>query len=157
MSISKNTIYTMNNEFDLHKKVVNFVRTKYPDIIFTCPLGDFQDTPVKRSRAWNMGYTVGSPDFFIMERTPEFSGLAIEFKTPKGNGKISEAQLKFLKRIEGEGWKCIISNNYDDIILAIVDYFSYDHRIPKRLTCSKCEKSFAKERTFLTHSRKFHK
>ena len=56
-----------------------------------------------------MGYQKGSPDLLIFHRTRKFDGLAIEFKTPKGTGKVSEEQNKVLKALSERKWDVLIS------------------------------------------------
>ena len=48
--------------------------------------------------------------------------MAIELKSPTGKGKVSEKQKHFIERLENNLWTCIVSNNYDYIIVKIVEY-----------------------------------
>ena len=76
-SIRKNGRYELNHkpfkmlafniqtEFDLHKKVVNFIRNNYPKALFTATLGENQLSSDMRLRSYNLGYQKGSPDLVI--------------------------------------------------------------------------------------------
>ena len=95
-SIRKNGRYELNHkpfkmlafniqtEFDLHKKVVNFIRNNYPKALFTATLGENQLSSDMRLRSYNLGYQKGSPDLVIQNLHNVYSGFAIEFKSPIG-------------------------------------------------------------------------
>ena len=67
-SIRKNGRYELNHkpfkmlafniqtEFDLHKKVVNFIRNNYPKALFTATLGENQFSSNMRLRSYILGY-----------------------------------------------------------------------------------------------------
>ena len=40
--------FTIKNEYDLHCKVVKFIRKKYPNLVLLVGLGELQDTASKR-------------------------------------------------------------------------------------------------------------
>ena len=46
----------METEYDLHSKVVRFIRKFCPDTLMTVSLDDLQDTSSKRIKAFNLGY-----------------------------------------------------------------------------------------------------
>ena len=68
-------------------------------------------TPVK-------GYLhgLGSPDLIINNLHKYYTGFPIEFKNPKGIGVLSYDQTKMLQQYENNGFKTVVSNDYDDII-----------------------------------------
>lgn len=51
------------------------------------------------------GVTAGAPDWMLFAPRHGASGLAIEFKSPTGTGRLSEAQKAFHDRLRGEGWR----------------------------------------------------
>jgi len=114
---------SLNNEYELHTKIVDFIRRFYPNVLINAGLGELQDTKNKRIQSWEKGYTAGSADLLIYKKHPQYIGIAIEFKTPQGTGKITEKQEQFLERIKKEGFKTIISNDYDYIIHTLIIYF----------------------------------
>ena len=124
-SVTNTLIFKICTEYDLQIKVVNFIRSMYPSVLFTTTSGDLQDTSEKRLKCWYMGYTAGSADLLIFQNNLSYNGIVIEFKTPKGNGIISNKQEQFLKRMEEQKFKIIVSNNYDFIIKELVSYM-YD-------------------------------
>ena len=46
----------IENETDLHCKVVHLIRTFYPKALIVAGLGENQDTPSKRIGSWKKGY-----------------------------------------------------------------------------------------------------
>ena len=54
--------FKIENETDLHVKVVSFLKKRYPHSLFTVTLGENQDTAFKRINSFKKGYLRGSPD-----------------------------------------------------------------------------------------------
>ena len=54
--------FKIENETDLHVKVVSFLKKRYPHSPFTVTLGENQDTVYKRIDSFKKGYLRGSPD-----------------------------------------------------------------------------------------------
>ena len=57
--------FKIENETDLHVKVVSFLKKRYPHSLFTVTLGENQDTVYKRIDSFKKGYLRGSPDLII--------------------------------------------------------------------------------------------
>ena len=57
--------FKIENETDLHVKVVSFLKKRYPHSLFTVTLGENQDTAFKRIDSFKKGYLRGSPDLII--------------------------------------------------------------------------------------------
>ena len=72
------------SEFDLHKKVVQFLRNHHPAHLLVPGLGELQDTVQRRSSCYHKGYRGGQPDLLILNNHKSYNGFAIELKTPKG-------------------------------------------------------------------------
>ena len=111
------------NEIDLHTTVVRAIRAQWPTTLFTAGLGEMQDTDQKRIEGWRKGYLKGHPDLLIFEKTKEFTGLAIEFKSPgMATAVASEAQDDALRGFQRLGWKTLVSNDYGTILITLSDY-----------------------------------
>ena len=93
-----NKMFKIENEMDLHCKVVHLIRNYYPDAIMIAGLGENQDTPYKRIISWKKGYLRGQPDLIILNYHKDYNGLCIEFKSPTNNYKISDAQKQIYER-----------------------------------------------------------
>jgi prophage antirepressor-like protein len=110
------------NEADLHVKVVQFVRRLWPEGVMIAGLGELQDTSEKRLQSYHKGYTRGQPDLLFLNRTRYHNGLAIELKTPTGCGELSPDQREFLSRLRAQRFSTLVSECYDEIVIAIVNF-----------------------------------
>ena len=88
--------FKIENEMDLHVKVIHFLKKRYPNSLFTVTLGENQDTVYKRVNSFKKGYLRGSPDLIINNLYKHYTGFAIEMKSPKGNGVLSSEQSMML-------------------------------------------------------------
>ena len=111
------------NETDLHYKVVDYLRRFYPQT-FLCPgLGETQDTEAKRIDAWGKGYTAGQCDLLILNSNKTYKGFGIELKRPLGTGELRENQQRWLDRLQKEGYKTMVSGDYDEVCRALMKFF----------------------------------
>ena len=122
-------------EFDLHIKLVEFIRRFFPEAIIVAGLGEMQDSADKRIKCWKLGYTKSQCDLLVLNRHKKWLGLAIELKTPKGCGIVSPEQFQFMDRLKEAGFKTLLSNDHDLLIKEIVEYFRDVQTI-----CSQCGK-----------------
>ena len=88
--------FTIETESDLHKKVVNFLRKRFPHSLFVATLGENQITSDMRIKSQQFGYMKGSPDLIINNLNKKYTGFAIEFKAPNGKGVLSVEQSKMM-------------------------------------------------------------
>ena len=131
---------SLMNETDLHYQVVKHIREWYLNVIIIPGLGEYQDSSAKRCDAWSNGYIGGQPDLIIMEPSNGFHGYALELKTPKGTGVVSEKQKCWMNKLSGIGFQTLISNDYAEIILDIDKYFIVDETKELRDEITKLEK-----------------
>ena len=143
--------FSIKTEYDLHEKVVNFIRNNYPKAILTASLGENQINGNMRIKSYNMGYQKGSPDLIIQNLHLNYSGFAIEFKTPTGYGKLSEEQKMMLQEYENNNYKILVSSDYDEIIKEIILYFQ-----GVRIKCKKCSRKFKSSETLSNHTKFIH-
>ena len=132
-----NKMFKIENEMDLHSKVVHLIRNFYPDAIMVPGLGENQDTPEKRINSWKMGYMRGQPDLMILNYHKDFNGLCIEFKSPTNNYNVLEAQLKMKEKYCDNDYAFILSNDYDKITKLIHKYMN-----GVRIPCKYCTRAF---------------
>ena len=144
--------FKIENETDLHVKVVSFLKKRYPHSLFTVTLGENQDTVHKRIDSFKKGYIRGSPDLIINNLHKHYTGFCIEFKSPKGNGILSPDQSKMLRQYQNNGFKTLISNDYDQIIEQIIEYFR-----DVRIKCSYCPRRFISPQSLRNHIKFVHK
>ena len=143
--------FNIQTEYDLHKKVVNFIKNYYPKALLIASLGENQITSNMRWKSYLKGYQKGSPDLIIQNLHIVHSGFAIEFKSPKGHGKLLEHQNVMLQEYENNNFKVLVSNEYDEIIKEIIHYFD-----GVRIKCNYCSRKFKSSKTLKNHSNYIH-
>ena len=144
--------FKIENEMDIHVKVVSFLKKRYPHSLFTVTLGENQDTVHKRINSFKKGYLHGSPDLIINNLHKHYTGFCIEFKSPKGNGVLSPDQSMILRQYQNNGFKTLVSNDYDHIIKQVIEYFR-----DVRIKCSSCPRRFINSQSLRNHIKGFHK
>ena len=144
--------FKIENEMDLHVKVVSFLKKRCPHSLFTVTLGENQDTAFKRIDSFKKGYLRGSPDLIINNLHKHYTGFCIEFKSPKGNGVLSPDQSMMLRQYQNNGFKTLVSNDHDQIIEQIIEYFR-----DVRIFCSYCPRRFISYQSLKNHIKGFHK
>ena len=144
--------FKIENEMDLHVKVVSFLKKRYLHSLFTVTLGENQDTVHKRIDSFKKGSLRGSPDLIINNLHKCYTGFCIKFKSPKGNGVLSPDQSMILLQYQNNGFKTLVSNDYDQIIEQIIEYFR-----DVRILCSYCPRRFISYQSLKNHIKFFHK
>ena len=144
--------FKIENEKDLHTKVFSFLKKGFPNSIFTAALGKNQDTSKKRIESHNKDHLRGSPDLIINNLHKHYTGFAIVFKNPKGNGILSHDQSKMLQQYQNNGFKTLVSNDHDYTIEQLIEYFRN-----VRVKCSYCSRKFVSSLSIKKHIRSFHK
>ena len=144
--------FKIENETDLHVKVVSFLKKRYPHSLFTVTLGENQDTAFKRIDSFKKGYLRGSPDLIINNLHEHYTGFCIEFKNPNGKGILSPDQSMILRQYQNNGFKTLVSNDYDQIIEQIIEYLR-----DVRILCSHCPTRFISSQSLSNHINGFHR
>ena len=103
----------------IQKVVVNYVRNKHPEIIFTCAPAVANSARQGHENRL-MGYQKGWPDLFFALAKRGYNGLFIELKTEKG--KISIEQEKIISALLDLGYKAVICRSSEEAIAEIRDY-----------------------------------
>ena len=147
-----NKMLKIENEMDLHSKVVELIRNFYPDALLVASLGENQDTSEKRIDSWKKGYQRGTPDLMILNYHNYYRGLCIEFKSPTNYYEVSESQLKMKDKYIKNNYAFILSNDYDKISKLVHKYMA-----GVRIPCEYCTKAFRKIKTLNSHYRVIHR
>ena len=147
-----NKMFKIENEMDLHTKVVELARNFYPDALLVPGLGENQDTSEKRINSWKKGYQRGQPDLMVLNNHRDFKGLCIEFKSPTNNYCVTESQLKMKEKYKNNGFAFILSNDYDKISKLVHKYFA-----GVRIPCEYCIKVFRNKKTLNNRYKVFHR
>ena len=115
-------IININNEKDLHYKVVDYIRHFIKEAIIIPGLGEHQINCGMRSDAYLKGYSGGQPDILLLNYHIKYKGLAIEFKTPTGRGIVSKNQENYMSQLKHNGFMTLVSCDYDEILTTIIKY-----------------------------------
>ena len=140
------------SERDLHYKVVDCIRKYFPDLQIVAGLGELQYTTLKRTAAYRKGYTGGQPDILILNQTTEYSGFAIELKSPTGNWRLSNKQDEYIQKLASIKYKTLVSDDYDEILIELTRYYRDIHR-NDRFQCKHCLKVFKFQKALNKHIR----
>ena len=114
--------FKIENKTDLHVKVISFLKKRYPHSLFTVTLGENQDTVHKRISSFKKGYLRGFPDLIINNLHKHYKGFCTDFKSPNGRGVLSPDQSMILLQYQNNGFKTLVSNDYDHIIEQAIEY-----------------------------------
>jgi len=114
----------ISNEKDLHYKVVEFIKRFLKNAVLVPGLGEHQVSTQLRSDSFFKGYTSGQPDIIILNPHRYYSGLCLELKTPTGKGVVSNKQKEYLDKLDQMNYKVVISNDYDFIVVQLLEYFN---------------------------------
>ena len=134
-----------------NNRSISLASAHLPGHIVVPGLGELQDTVCKRSQSYYKGYRGGQPDLMILNNHKTYRGFAIELKTPKGNGQMSENQQMYMDTLRHNGFKTLVSNDYDQVVVELTKY-SQD----VRFKCNHCPKAFKATTTQETHERCMH-
>ena len=128
------------------------IRRYYPNALMFLGLGELQDNKFKRIKSFKKGYQKGQPDIIISNLHKNYSGFCIEFKTPKKDGVISDSQKELLEKYTENGYKCIVTYDYDEIVTEIIRYMD-----DIRIKCQNCDGKFKSKETLKNHQKYFHR
>ena len=152
--INQNHTINLNNETQLHYKVVDFIKKTFPDARLLVSLGELQNTSESRIDAYNKGYIKGVSDIIINNYHLKYSQLIIELKNPRGTGTLSDAQENYLSSMVLNDAKIIVSNDYDYTVNELYEYFK-DVRVICHL-CNRTKKFYTSVSNLNKHIECFH-
>ena len=144
----------ITNEFELHTKVVQFIRNYFDHPLLIPGLGELQSTYKTRHEAYLKGYRGGQPDILLLNDHIDYRGFAIELKTPMNTGRLKENQKLFLNELKLNGYKTLVSNDYDLILFELMEYFK-----GVRYNCEycNCSRKYKSASTRDKHYKYFHR
>ena len=144
----------ITNEFELHSKVVQFIRNYFDNPILIPGLGELQSTYKTRHESYLKGYRGGQPDILLLNEHIDYRGFAIELKTPMNTGRLKENQKLFLNELKLNGYKTLVSNDYDLILFELMEYFK-----GVRYNCEycNCSRKYKSASTRDKHYKYFHR
>ena len=139
------------DERNLHIEVISYIRNNHPNAILCAGLGELQDSSTERIEAYKKGYMKGQFDITILKNHKKYNFLAVELKSPTGLGSLSSQQKNMADIYKLNNGQVLISNNYDEIILTIHEYFK-----DVRIKCPYCPRKFISSQSLRNHIKGFH-
>ena len=107
---------------------------------------------VQLNEAYKKGYMKGQFDITILNNHKKYNFLAVELKSPTGQGSLSSQQRNMADIYRLNNGQVLISNNYNEIILTIHKYFK-----DVRIKCSYCPRKFISYESIKKGIEGFHK
>lgn len=71
------------------------------------------------------GVQAGVPDWLLFVNRPQASGLAIEFKSPTGKGRLSESQQLWHENLRREYWQVVVCIEAGEAWHTVMKYLGY--------------------------------
>jgi hypothetical protein len=105
----------------------------------------------RRLECWSKGYQKGQPDLIIHQRSGNFSGLAIELKSPTGRGVVSPEQDQWLDDMRLAGYQAVVCDDLQKTI-GLIDEFLRKARV----CCRHCGSSFKTQKYLERHLKNMH-
>lgn len=111
-------------EHTMQVKIVQYVRTFYPEVLILSIPNGSGTTAKNRLALYAEGLLPGVPDLFIPEARKGFHGLWIEMKTVEG--VESPAQKRVRHNLEENGYLCYVARSEQTAIDIIEAYLEKD-------------------------------
>lgn len=110
-----------SEETQIQCMVVEWIKLRYPDILFNAPSLAGNHTNARRGMlAKRMGYHRGWLDMEFMEPRKQFHGMILEVKAPKG--KVSKDQEIVIHELQKRGYFVEVGFGFNDCIEKIQGY-----------------------------------
>ena len=104
----------------LQEACVVYLKLQYPKMVHFHVPNEGKRTKFERFKAKVLGIRPGVSDLIIIEPNKDYNGLAIEFKSKKGNPTL--AQKKFLIDVKEKRFLPKVIDNFDDF-KELIDFY----------------------------------
>jgi hypothetical protein len=125
----------MVKEQSIHIQLCNYVRLKYPDVIFTSESSGIRLTMGQAVKAKKLRSSSKLPDFWMAEPRGEYKGFFLELKRSRdevfrkdGSLKKDEhvkGQMEILERLQKKGYYAYFACGIDEAIDFVDSYMAY--------------------------------
>lgn len=103
-------------------RLVQRVRAFYPGVIIAAIPNGGDRRASERLRLAQEGVLAGMPDLCVLRASKGFHGLFIEMKTEEGI--VAAAQRDIAKRLNAEGYLCLVARSADDAYKIVEEYLN---------------------------------
>lgn len=114
----------MNSEYQEQKIVVDYLKLKYPKVLFTATANGIRTPHIgARMKMKRAGLKAGVPDLLIFNLSYDrkYIGLALEMKREK-NCVVSQEQKEWLDALSKLGWLALIAKGANQAMKIIDEY-----------------------------------
>lgn len=125
------TIKRAQPEATLQLQICNYLRTEYPDIIFTSESSGVKLTMGQAVKAKQMRSSGKLPDLWILEPAQGYHGLFVELKVDSIHNKKGEyktehirKQAETIERLNDKGYYACFAIGFDQAIKIIEGYLN---------------------------------
>ena len=101
-------------------KLVGMIRAFHPGVIVAAIPNGGGRTPQERVSLHAEGVLAGMPDLCVLKPSKGFCGLFLEMKTREG--VESAAQKDIARRLNKEGYLCLVARSSQDAFKIVTDY-----------------------------------
>ena len=122
-----------DTEAALHVRVCEYIREKYPDVLFWTDLSGLRLTIGQAIQVKKLRVSNGVPDLFLPEPR-DYSGLFLELKKEgakikKSSGEYVDERIRdqaiMIKELKDRGYAAFFAIGYEDAINKIDKYLNY--------------------------------
>ena len=110
------------NEYHIQVAVALWIRSEYPDALWTASAGGMRTSIGTAGKMKRMGYRAGCPDLMIFEQRGGFAGLFIELKSETGKLDSEGKQKRFLDALNDRGYHATVCYGYVETVQTIKNY-----------------------------------
>lgn len=119
-------------EESLHQAVCKFIKSQYPDVIFSSESGGIRLTMGQAIKAKSLRSEAKLPDLMIFEARGGYHGLLIEIKKETvflKDGSLSkdkhvQGQAAILDRLSRKGYHAVFGCGIDNVMMIINSYLA---------------------------------
>ena len=115
------------NEHSMQVKVVQYVRTFYPEVLILSVPNGAGTSAKNRLALYAEGLLPGVPDLFIPEARQGFHGLWIEMKTQEGVESVAQKRIR--NHLEDNNYLCYVARSEQTAINIIEAYLKQEENI----------------------------
>ena len=109
------------SEYELQKKVVMYLKLKYPKVRYCASLGGIRTSYTQAVKAKASGYMKGFPDLQVCYPTSKYYGLFLEIKKDKKSYATKE-QKEWVNYLNSVGYYAQVCKGLEDC-LDVIDWY----------------------------------
>jgi hypothetical protein len=109
-------------EYEIQRDAIKAMNAIFPGLLYCASAGGMHSGWKAGKSIKATGYRNGFPDLFIYKPSGQYHGLAIEFKTVKGN--LSSEQIAWGDSLTRSGYMWVVCRTAESAINRITEYLA---------------------------------